>query len=91
MAKIDFEKSLAKLEQIVTDMEAGELSLEQMLAKFKEGIKLADACSRRLNEAERAIEILTKGEDGRVETKPFPAEPDTNEESEGEPQDGTPF
>ena len=84
MAKIDFEKSLAKLEQIVAEMEAGELSLEQMLAKFKEGVTLADACSKHLTEAERTIEILTKGADGRVETKPFAAGPETDEHSEGE-------
>jgi len=74
MAKVDFEKSLAKLEGIVAEMEAGELNLEQMLAKFKEGVKLADACSKRLTEAERTIEILVKGQNGGVETKPFPAE-----------------
>jgi len=80
MAKIDFEKSLAKLEKIVGEMEAGELNLEQMLAKFKEGMQLADACSKRLNEAERAIEILTKNKDGGVETKPFPTKPGTGKE-----------
>jgi exodeoxyribonuclease VII small subunit len=84
MAKVEFEKSLAKLEQIVAEMEAGELSLDQMLAKFKEGVTLAEACSKRLSEAERAIEILTKSADGRVETKPFDAGPETGEQSEGE-------
>jgi exodeoxyribonuclease VII small subunit len=85
MAKVDFEKSLAKLEQIVAEMEAGELSLDQMLAKFKEGVALAQACSTRLTEAERAIEILTKNADGRVETKPFEAGTETDEPSEKEP------
>ncbi len=88
MAKIDFEKSLAKLEQIVAQMEAGELSLDEMLAKFKEGMALAQACSKRLNEAERTIEVLAKGEDGRVETKPFPAEPAAGEDSAEEAPDG---
>ena len=74
MAKIDFEKSLTRLETIVAEMETGELSLEQMLAKFKEGMTLAEACSKRLNEAERTIEMLVKGADGAVATTPFPGE-----------------
>jgi len=80
MAKVDFEKALAKLEQLVAEMEAAELSLDQMLAKFKEGVALAAACSKRLNEAERAIEILVKHEDGSVETKPFETESEPSEE-----------
>jgi exodeoxyribonuclease VII small subunit len=72
MAKFDFEKSLAKLEQIVAEMEGSELKLDEMLAKFKEGMTLAEACTKRLNEAERTVEMLIKTEDGRVETKPFP-------------------
>ena len=92
MAKIDFEKSLARLERIVTEMEANELNLDQMLVKFKEGVKLAEACSRRLSEAERTIEMLVKGEDGSVKTKPFPAEPDTGGEGVGaEPEGGLPL
>ena len=74
MAKLDFEKALGKLEKIVAEMEANELSLDQMLAKFKEGVTLAEACSKRLHDAERTVEMLAKGEDGSVGTKPFPSE-----------------
>jgi exodeoxyribonuclease VII small subunit len=73
MAKLDFEKALAKLEQIVAEMEADELNLDQMLAKFKEGVALAKACAKRLNEAERTIEMLVKTEDGGVRAQPFDA------------------
>jgi exodeoxyribonuclease VII small subunit len=74
MAKLDFEKALGRLEKIVAEMEANELNLDQMLAKFKEGVTLAEACSKRLREAERTVEMLAKGEDGSVGTKPFPDE-----------------
>lgn len=74
MAKLDFEKALAKLEQIVAEMEADELNLDQMLAKFKEGVALAKACAKRLNEAERTIEMLAKTEDGGARAEPFDAE-----------------
>ena len=83
MAKFDFEKSLAKLEQIVAEMESAELKLDEMLAKFKEGMTLAEACTKRLNEAERAIEMLVKTENGRVETRPFP---EGGEATEAQPQ-----
>jgi exodeoxyribonuclease VII small subunit len=73
MAKLDFEKALAKLEQIVAEMEADELNLDQMLAKFKEGVALAKACAKRLNEAERTIEVLAKTEDGGVQSQAFDA------------------
>ena len=88
MAKIDFEKSLTRLETIVGEMETGELSLDKMLAKFKEGMALAEACSKRLNEAERTIEVLVKGADGAVETKPFPGEDESAHEASQEGRGG---
>jgi len=92
MTKIDFEKSLARLEQLVSEMEAGELSLDQMLAKFKEGMKLADVCSKRLSEAERTVEVLIKGEDGSFTTEPFPEQAGTVErDSVDESGDELPF
>lgn len=82
MAKLDFEKALAKLEQIVAEMEADELNLDQMLAKFKEGVSLAKACAKRLNEAERTIEMLVKTEDGGVQAEPFGAEKAADERAD---------
>ena len=84
MAKIDFEKSLTRLEAIVAEMETGELSLDKMLAKFKEGMTLAEGCSKRLNEAERTIEVLVKGADGAAVTKPFPGEDESVHEASEE-------
>lgn len=63
-----FESALERLEQIVADMESGELSLEKMIADFEEGQKLVTFCQTRLNEVERKIEVLVSA-DGK--TKPF--------------------
>lgn len=68
--KMDFEKSLERLETIVEEMESGELSLEQMIKHFEEGSKLVTLCSGKLNEVEQKIEKLVK-KDGEMTTEPF--------------------
>jgi len=68
---VSFEKSLARLEEIVAGMEGGELSLDEMITQFEEGQQLIKFCSGKLDEVERKIErLLTK--EGPVETEPFP-------------------
>lgn len=65
-----FEDALARLEQIVAEMEKGQLSLDQMMAFFEEGSRLVKFCNEQLNEVERKIEILIKkGEE--IQTAPF--------------------
>ena len=71
--KMTFEKALARLEQIVKDMEGGELSLEKMMGAFEEGSALVKQCTTQLNEVERKIEQLVK-KDGGTTTAPFDAE-----------------
>ena len=68
----DFEKSLARLELIVKEMESGDLTLEKMMAHFEEGSNLVKSCSHKLNEVEKKIEILLK-KGGDVVTQPFDA------------------
>ena len=68
---IKFEDALSKLEGIVEKLESGELSLEESLTAFEEGIRLSRICSKRLEEAERKIEVLTKGEDGQIQVENF--------------------
>ena len=76
-----FEKSLERLESIVTGMESGELSLDAMIGHFEEGQKLIKFCSGKLDEVERKIErLLTK--EGPVETEPFPAAHETGDAGE---------
>jgi exodeoxyribonuclease VII small subunit len=68
---IKFEDALSKLESIVGKLETGELSLEESLNAFEEGIRLSRICSKQLDEAERKIEILIKGENGQLQIEPF--------------------
>jgi exodeoxyribonuclease VII small subunit len=71
MAKKTFEQSLKQLEQIVQELESGDLPLEKALKKFEEGIQLSKLCSRTLDETEQKISILLKGQDGGIIEKPF--------------------
>lgn len=56
----DFEQSLEQLESIVDALEAGDLTLEQSLKSFEEGIALTRACQSALNDAEQTVKMLTE-------------------------------
>ncbi|OIP92462.1 MAG: exodeoxyribonuclease VII small subunit [Syntrophaceae bacterium CG2_30_49_12] len=60
MAKEKFEDMLGKLEEIVRRMETGEMTLEESLKAFEEGIKFARLCAAKLDEAQRRVDILLK-------------------------------
>jgi len=77
MAEKKFEAALARLEEIVKELETGDLPLEQSLKLYEEGIKLSRLCNKRLEDAERRVEILLKSKNGTVKAEPF-------EEQEGE-------
>ncbi|TKB08992.1 exodeoxyribonuclease VII small subunit [Desulforhopalus sp. IMCC35007] len=70
MAKKSFETALTRLEKITEELEDGELSLENSLKKFEEGIQLAEFCSEQLSEAKAKVELLLE-KDGKIETFPF--------------------
>ena len=72
--EVKFEDALSTLESIVEKLERGELSLDESLAAFEEGIRLSRICSKRLEEAEKKIEILIKGKDGQLRTEDFGSE-----------------
>ena len=74
MATEKFETSLKKLEEIVKRLEGGSLSLEESLKAFEEGVKHAAFCSRKLDEAERRVEVLLKRNDGTFDREPFEPE-----------------
>ncbi len=76
MTDLKFEDSLARLEQIVSQLEAGNVPLEESLKVFEEGIALARHCAKYLEDAERRIEILTKDESGNLGALPFASEPE---------------
>jgi len=71
MAKVSFEKALDQLEHIVQDMESGNLTLEQSLKRFEEGMKLSKYCTQKLDETEKKISLLMSQADGSVIEKPF--------------------
>ncbi len=71
MAELTFEKALNKLEQIVQDLEKGELSLEKSLAKFEEGVKLSRFCNTKLDETEKKVTLLMEKGDGLIVEEPF--------------------
>ncbi len=77
MAEPKFEKDLEKLEKIVEALEEGELSLDESLKKFEEGIKLGRRCEKALSSAEKKIEILVKNADGDLEAQPFGEDEDS--------------
>ena len=62
--KFNLEKSLAELEELVEELESGDLPLEKAMKKFEEGIKLTRGCQTALQEAEQKVEILLKSAGG---------------------------
>jgi len=76
MTDLKFEDGLARLEQIVSRLEAGNLPLEESLRIFEEGVGLARICARYLEEAEKRIEVLVKDDAGALGAKPFTWEPE---------------
>ena len=81
MAEEKFEKALAKLEDIVKRMEQGDMTLEESLKAFEEGIRLSRLCAKRLDEAERRIQLLLNNEEG-LSVKPYSGETEGTGEDE---------
>lgn len=67
-----FEESLKQLEAIIGKLERGDLSLEESVRLFEEGMRLSNACKSDLEAAEGKIEILLKQKDGSRKPEPFP-------------------
>lgn len=61
-----FEEAMKKLEEIVDLLEGEEVSLDDALKRYEEGIKLVRFCSKKLEEAEKKIEVLNRDEEGKV-------------------------
>ena len=81
MSEIKFEKAMTRLENIVEELERGDLDIDKSLEIFEEGIKMSRLCSKKLNEAEAKIEKLSKGKKGDLITELFPMD-DKNEKQE---------
>lgn len=77
--KPDFERSLARLEEVVRRLESPQLSLDEAMKLFEEGVDLSRECQKQLEEAEGKVEILLKKADGKLAAEPF--EPEGENES----------
>jgi len=69
--KQTFEKAMDQLEEIIKELETGDLPLEKAIKKFEEGILLSKFCSEKLDETEKKITILLQDEVGNITEKPF--------------------
>lgn len=69
--KFDFERAMERLEQIVKDLESGDLSLDESLKVFEEGVELSKKCYKKLGEAEASVKQLVKNESGEFELRLF--------------------
>ena len=76
MEKDSFENSLAALEKVVENLEQGDLTLEDSLRCFEEGIKNLTICQKHLKEAENRVELLLKNRNGTLKTGAFDLEDD---------------
>jgi exodeoxyribonuclease VII small subunit len=66
-----FEDSLTKLEEVVAQLERGDLSLDDAVKLFEEGTRLSELCRKQLEAAESRVEILMKQRDGAMKREPF--------------------
>lgn len=69
--KLDFEGSMARLEEIVSLLEKGDAPLEQAMSLFEEGARLLRECTRQLDDAEQKVSLLTAGKEGEMMEEPF--------------------
>ena len=82
LAKKQFEAALEELEKVVERLESGELSLEESLAAFENGVKLVNFCNQKLNDVEKKIELLVKDKEGKLQLKPLEQTAGENAEEE---------
>jgi exodeoxyribonuclease VII small subunit len=77
LQKLSFEEALEKLEKIVQDLESGDLSLEESVKSFENGIELSKLCKKKLESAEQRVKKIVEKEGGGFDLELF-------EEPEGE-------
>jgi exodeoxyribonuclease VII small subunit len=75
--KPNFEHSLTRLEEVVRRLESPQLSLDDAMKLFEEGVELSRECQKQLEEAEGKVEILLKKADGKLAAEPFDPESET--------------
>nr|PZN03123.1 MAG: exodeoxyribonuclease VII small subunit [Bacillota bacterium] len=71
MPEYKYEDAIARLEEIIEKLEGGNLSLEESLSLFEEGVKLTKICTKILDEAEGRVQVLIKDLNGQIDFKDF--------------------
>lgn len=71
MAEVRFEEALKKLEKIVEELEGGDLSLDEALKIYQEGVELSRVLAQRLENARKKIDVLSKNKKGEFDLKPL--------------------
>ncbi len=79
--KLSFEEQLESLEQIVEELEGGDLTLDEALERYERGVAAHKQCLQILAAAEKRIEVLLKSDEGEFETRPM----ETGDSDEGTP------
>ena len=74
--KPSFEQSMTQLEQLVERLEQGELPLEEALAAFEEGVRLAGSCRAALQQVELKVDKLSRGSGQGLQSEPLTTEVD---------------
>ena len=69
--QMSFEQAILELEKITKELEGGELTLSDSLAKFEDAVGLIKLCNEHLTFAEQKVQILSETLDGKIEAKPF--------------------
>lgn len=85
MPKQTFEDAMKTLESIVDELEDKDLTLDQALKKFQQGMKLSAFCSKKLDETEKKVSELVEADSGAIRERPFAVE----DEAADEEQDGS--
>lgn len=83
-APLDFESSMKRLETIVDELESGQLSLEDSIARYEEGVRLSRRLTQTLDDAEKRIERLVEDDAGEPATQPMELKLGGEESAEGE-------
>ena len=80
LEKLTFEKGLGRLEELVHELESDDLNLDKSLELFEEGIKLTRMLNKKLDEAEKRLEVLSKDPEGEPVTEDFDINQDQTDE-----------
>lgn len=71
MEEMNFEQAILELEQVIKQLETGDLSLDDSIEKFKKGVELSNVCNKKLEEAQKSITLLTQDNNGNLVEEDF--------------------